>query len=132
MQGNPWYVGQMGGRRGLTPQNIERSSQMIDKPDAYTRMGPRMLVALAAFVMLAPHIALGGYATFDSLAEGSYGDTLSMNHVPFDTLRLAGVGPMEDGIFVGSVDNVLITPEPSTLILLVSATVINSIRRHLR
>ncbi len=56
---------------------------MIYKPDAFTRVGPRTVVAFAAFLMLAPRIAMGGYATFDSLAEGFYEDPLTDGGITF-------------------------------------------------
>ena len=45
-------------------------------------------------------------------------DILTISDVNFDTLRLAGEGPNQNGIFIGAIDNVVITPEPSALVLL--------------
>lgn len=38
--------------------------------------------------------------------------TLSVSGTPFDTLRVIGSGPADRGIFIGLVDNVVVTPSP--------------------
>ena len=47
-------------------------------------------------------------------------DTLSISGTTFDELRFGGLGSMQDGIFLGFVDNVVITPEPLTLSFLLA------------
>ncbi|MCG3126704.1 MAG: hypothetical protein CHACPFDD_01557 [Phycisphaerae bacterium] len=41
---------------------------------------------------------------------------LSVSGEPFDTLVLIGSGPTDRGVFFGLVDNVVVTPEPATVV----------------
>lgn len=44
---------------------------------------------------------------------------LSVSGTPFDTLRVNGAGPTDRGVFFGLVDNVVVVPEPATVLGLV-------------
>ncbi|MCE7975448.1 MAG: hypothetical protein DYG92_14180 [Leptolyngbya sp. PLA1] len=44
--------------------------------------------------------------------------TLSVSGTPFDTLRVIGSGSSDRGIFIGLVDNVVVTPAPHTALVL--------------
>ena len=84
---------------------------------------------------------LGNYIVFEAYLDGelvasdlaylsadpyeSPHDRLVISGVDFDTVRLAGEGPSQDGYFMGAVDNLLIVPEPGTLTLLLAAGLIS-------
>ncbi len=48
----------------------------------------------------------------------AYHDVLEIGGAEFDTIRLAGYGPFENGVFFGAIDNVVMVPEPSVGFLL--------------
>jgi hypothetical protein len=56
--------------------------------------------------------------------------TLSISGIEFDTLRLVGTGPWQNGIFPGVLDNVVMTPEPNALALLTLGAVLGLWRRR--
>ncbi len=58
-------------------------------------------------------------------SSGLQHDTLIVRDVQFDTLTLRGEGPEQQGIFLGSIDNVRITPEPSTLSTLLLLSILS-------
>lgn len=76
-------------------------------------------------VTIGNSIALEAYLGNDLVATDSVllqdclfqSDSLSILDVEFDTLRLTASGPGPDSFFIGAVDNVLIIPEPSSLLL---------------
>jgi hypothetical protein len=55
--------------------------------------------------------------------------TLSVSGTPFDTLRVIGSGPSDRGIFIGLVDNVVVTPAPHAALGLAAAAVLGWRRR---
>ncbi len=62
---------------------------------------------------------------------GPHHDALSISGVNFDTLRLVADGPdPERAYFAGAIDNVVITPEPGTLALLLLGALAFTRRRR--
>lgn len=55
--------------------------------------------------------------------------TLSVSGAPFDTLRLIGSGPSDRGIFIGLVDNVVVTPAPHSALALAMLVLLGHRRR---
>lgn len=56
--------------------------------------------------------------------------TLAVSGVEFDTLTLIGSGPSDRGIFIGLVDNVIVTPAPGTAIGLAAIGLFGQRRRR--
>jgi len=55
--------------------------------------------------------------------------TLSVSGTPFDTLRVIGSGAADRGIFIGLVDNVVVTPAPASVLPFAALALMGTRRR---